>query len=403
MRKWKEIQADIDVKREDLGEIFDSTKTADDGYDMSPDQVSQVREINDELTALSKELEEAKDVDAIYQDHAKQIKEAHRNEIDLPLAPNAEPAKAKQASLGQLMTESEGYKKRVGKDFLVELDGVDVKTLMTTAAGFAPESVRTGRVVLYAVRRPVVADMIPQVNTTQSAIKYMEETTFTNNADEVAEGGTYGEAALVYIERSSTIEKVGTWLPITDEQVEDEPQARSLVDNRLTLMLLLAEEDGIINGDGNTPNLAGFLNKSGLGSQAKGTDPVPDAIYKGMTSVRASGFAEPSGLVIHPNDWQDIRLLRTADGLYIWGNPSEAGPERVWGLPMVITTAMTENTCLLGDFLLYSELFRKRGIVIESTKAHSDYFIKGKQAIRADERVALAIYRASAFCKITGI
>lgn len=402
MRKWSEIQADIDVKREDLGEIFEKTST-DDGYDMSPDQVKQVREINDELTALGKELEDAKDVDAIYQDHARQIKEAHRNEIDLPLAPVPESAKAKEKSLGQMVTEHEGFKNRHGKDFLIELDNVDLKTLMTTSAGFAPESVRSGKVVPYAVRRPVVSDLIPQVSTTQAAIKYMEETTFTNNADEVAEGGTYGEAALVYTERSVTIEKIGTWLPVTDEQIEDDPQVRSLIDNRLVLMVELSREDGIINGDGSTPNLAGFLNKSGLGSQAKGTDSVPDAIYKGMTSVRSSGFAEPSGLVIHPNDWQDVRLLTTTDGIYIWGNPSEAGPERIWGLPLVITTAMTENTCLLGDFVLYSELFRKRGVVIESTKAHSDYFIKGKQAIRADERVALAIYRASAFCKVTGI
>lgn len=402
MRKWKEIQADIDVKREDLGEIFEVT-TTEDGYDMSPDQVKEVREINDELTVLSKELEEAKEVDDIYLDHARQIKEAHRNEIDLNLPSSPEPAKAKEVSLGKMFTESEAYKNRRGIEVLGEFPDVDIKTLMETTAGFAPESLRTGKVVGYAVRRPVVADLIPQTTTTQAAIKYMEETTFTNSAAPTAEGGSYAESALVYTERSAPIEKIATFLPVTDEQIEDVPQARSLIDGRLILMLQLSEEGQLITGDGNTPNLIGFLNKSGLGAQAKGADSVPDAIYKGMTSVRASGFAEPSGLIINPNDWQDVRLLTTADGIYIWGPPSEGGPERIWGLPLVITTAMTENTALLGDFPLYSELFRKRGIVIESSKSHSDFFVKGKQAIRADERVALAIYRASAFCKVTGI
>ena len=402
MRKWKEIQADIDVKREDLGEIFDSTST-DDGYDMSPEQVKQVRETNDELTALSKELEEAKEVDAIYLDHARQIKEAQGSEIDLALAPTPEPAKAKQKSLGEMVVESKAYKNRIGKNFLLELEDVDVKTLFQTSAGFAPESVRTGKIVAYAARRVTVPDLIPQTTTMQAAIKYMEETTFTNAAAPRSEGGAYAESALVYTERSTTIESVGTLLPVTDEQLEDEPQVRSMLDVRLIYMVMLALEGQLITGDGNTPNLAGFLNKSGVGSQAKGSDSVPDAIYKGITSVRSSGFAEPSGLIIHPNDWQDVRLLTTTDGLYIWGNPSEAGPERIWGLPLAITTAMTENTALLGDFPLYSELAIRRGVVVESTNAHDDYFAKGKQAIRAGIRAALVIYRPSAFCKVTGI
>ena len=248
----------------------------------------------------------------------------------------------------------------------------------------------------------MVADLIPQTPTDQASIVYMEETTFTNNAATRAEGGQAGESALAYTERSKAVREVATFIPVTEIQLEDVAQAQSLVDNRLMTMLDLTEEVQLLTGDDNAPNLGGF-NTVVTQSQAKSTDPVPDAIYKGITKVRATGFAEPSAIVIHPNDWQDVRLLRTTDGIYIWGNPSEAGPERVWGLPAVVTTAQTENTALLGDFQLYSEIFRRRGANIKVSNSHSDYFIKGKLAVRADKRLALAIYRATAFCKITGI
>jgi len=310
-------------------------------------------------------------------------------------------------TLGQLFVESEAYRNRQSAKHIdvriPDFNFLDLKTLMETGAGFAPQAVRTGRVVEYAHRRPVVADLIPQTDTDQSAAVYMEETTSTNNAATRTEGATAGESALQYTERNDPVREIATWLPVTEIQVEDVPVVQSTIDNRLLFFLDLAEEVQLLTGNGSAPNLTGFHTKSGVQSQAKGTDPVPDAIYKAMTLVRYTGMAEPSAAIFHPNDWQDVRLLRTVDGIYIWGSPAEAGPERIWGLPVVITTAETENTALLGDFQLYSEIRRKRGANVKVSNSHDDFFIKGKLAIRADKRLALCIYRAAAFCKVTGI
>lgn len=412
----KDLQAQLDAKRGELAAIFEKAKTQVDGkasYDLDLKQLEDVRARNAEIDALAEKWEAAKEIDAIYQKNMQAVKDGQRAASQLPLgSPSPQPSPAGRGrgevkSLGRLFTESEGYKNRRAKRdinvALPEFDYLEQKTLMETGAGFAPESVRTGRVVEYAHRRPVIADLIPQTPTSQAAILYMEETTFTNSSDTRSEGGQAGESALAYTERSETVREIAHFLPVTEIQLEDAPMVESVINNRLLTMLDLTEEVQLMSGDGNAPDMTGFLVKSGVQSQAKGSDPTPDAIYKGMTLVRHTGFAEPSGVVFHPNDWQDIRLLRTTDGIYIWGSPAEAGPERIWGLPAVITTAATENTALLGDFQLYSEIFRRRGANIKVSDSHSDYFIKGKLAIRADKRLVLVIYRAAAFCKVTGI
>lgn len=411
MKTVKELQELLNAKRAELAAIFEKAKTKVDGqdrYNLDEKQLDDVRARNAEIDDLAKQLEDAKSMDDIYQKNAQALREGNRPAAQLPMnnSGTAPEPRKQMKSLGELFVESDAYKNRQRKrDINVQLPDFDylaMKTLMETGAGFAPQSIRTGRIVEYAHRRPVVADLIPQTPTDQAAVVYMEETTFTNNAATRSEGGQAGESALAYTERSKTVREIAHFLPVTEIQIEDAPVVEGVINNRLLTMLDLVEETQLLTGDDNAPNLGGFLTIV-TQAQAKGADPTPDAIYKGMTKVRATGFAEPSAVVIHPNDWQDIRLLRTTDGIYIWGNPSEAGPERIWGLPAVITTAETENTALLGDFQLYSEIFRRRGANIKVSDSHSDYFIKGKLAIRADKRLALAIYRATAFCKITGI
>jgi HK97 family phage major capsid protein len=412
MKTVKDLQGELYAKQAALAEIFEKSKTKVDGedrYNLTPEQAEDVKNRNTELTDLGRQLDEAKALDDIYQRNMQAVRDANRAATNLPInqGKGAQQTQREVKSLGQLFVESEEYKNRQRKrdiNFQVpDYDFLQAKTLMETAAGFAPEVVRIPKIVEYAHRRPMIADLVPNTPTEQSAIMYMEETTFTNNAATRAEGGTAGEAALAFTERTASVVEVATWLPITEIQLEDAPMMTSVVNNRLLVMLDLSEEVELVSGDGTATHIDGFLHKTGVQSQAKGADPVPDAIYKGMTLVRHTGFAEPSAVVLHPNDWQDVRLLRTTDGIYIWGSPAEAGPERIWGLPAVITTAETENTALLGDFQLYAEIFRRRGANVKVSDSHSDYFIKGKLAVRADKRLTMAIYRAAAFCKVTGI
>jgi len=307
-------------------------------------------------------------------------------------------------SFGSLFVKSRAFKEKSGSAGPESHLDLELKTLMASSTGWVPETTRTGRLVDFATRPIQVTDLIPGTTTDQNAVTYMEETTFTNAAAEIDEGGTYQEAALALTEKASLVRKLGVFLPVTDEQLQDVSQIQGYLDNRLPFMVRQKLDSQILVGSGvGTPTqLRGFLNVVGIQTQAKGADPSPDAIYKAMVKIQVTGRAQPNLIVYHPTNWQDVRLLRTADGLYIWGNPSDSGPDRIWGLPVAKSDAITLGTALVADSS-FTELATKRGLDTQISNSHSTYFIEGKQAIRADMRVALVVYRPAAICTVTGL
>ena len=408
----KEAQGKLDAKNKELHEIFEQAGPTMDMAQVkslsgdSAAKVEHIRKLNAEIDDLGGEVDKLKVVaKAAARSKGWAAAREGGSEPD-GRDDDGRPGYQKPdlKSFGELFVASKAFKGKargnpIGPE--ASLD-IELKTLMQTTAGWLPETTRTGRVVEYATRPIQVIDLIPNTTTRQTAVVYMEETTFTNNAAETAEAGAYPESALAFTEQSSPVRKITTYLPVTDEQLEDVEQIRGYIDNRLRFMIRQRLDQQILTGNGTSPNLRGFNNVVGIQTQAKGADATPDAFYKAMVKIRVTGRAIPDLHIMHPNDWQDIRLLKTADGIYIWGSPSEAGPARLWGLPVAESDAQTENAGLTLDTSM-TELSVRRGVDVQISNSHSDYFINGKQAVRADMRAALIAYRPAAICTVTGI
>jgi len=392
---------------------FDKVKSLGDGDTAS--KIDKVKAMNAELVSLADEVKALDEVDGIAATTAKRQKELTESRgIQHPAPGGPDEKQGEPQSLGKLYIASAGYKAFIGDEVprqkgVESLVDFDIKTVFRTGAGWATEAVRLPRVELDPQRPIAVVDMIPGIGTGLDTIRYMEETTFTNNAVETAESTAttasdlIGEAALALTERTQPVEWLPVFLPMTQQQMEDVEGAEDYVNQRLTYMLRARLDLQILRGDGVTPNVLGTNNVTGINTQAKGTDPTPDAIYKGLDLCRTVGFADPSVIFLHPNDWQDIRLLRTADGIYILGSPTDNGPARLWGLPVVQSTAVLENTGTVGDYRNFAALYTKRGITMSASDSHAHYFTRGMLAIRADMRVAVVHFRPEAFSTITGI
>lgn len=391
-----EVEGKLNERREKLHSIFteagpemdmDKVKSLDGD---SAAKVEAIRTLNEEIDDYAKQSEDLRTL----------LKGAQfaSDFTDGGVESGGGRTPAGRKSLGQVIAESEAPKVK-GVDHRLDFD---TKTLMTTSAGWAPETTRGPRLVDFATRPLELLDLIPNTTTDQVAVTFMEETTFTNNAAETAEGAAMPEAALALTERTSPVQKIAVTLPVTDEQLADVSRLQQYIDNRLPFMVYQRLSGQLVAGDGTPPNLRGVLNVSGIQTQAKGADPTPDAVYKAMVKVQTTGQAVPDAFVTNPLDWQDVRLLRTTDGIYIWGSPSDPGPARIWGLPVIQAQAMTQNTGVVGSFQVFSELAVKQGIEVK-TGYVGDQFKEGEQTIRATIRVAFVVYRPAAFCSVTGI
>ncbi len=427
----------LQAKQDDLGKVFTEAKNNEGKYDFTlikKDTLKSVLgdenlkgsiEIAKRIQEKNLELEEvAREVEALEAAEKAASSHAARGQVK-GFVPQPEQKRELQRpqvkSLGELLAEEKAYDEWLkrgapgGIDFSYDVlpsdvlakgmayDTLGTKTLMTTAAGYAPESVRLPGFV-EAVSRPLqLIDIIPMNTTGQAAIKYMEETTRTHAAAEKAEGAQYAESTFAFTERTSDVRKITDSLPVTDEQFEDVPMMTGYVNGRLIFGLRQRLDGQVYVGDGSSPNLRGIVNVAGIQTQAKGADPVPDAFFKAMTKIRVTGRAIPTHHVMHPTDWQGIRLLRTSDGVYIWGSPSEAGPERLWGLPVVQNDARAAGSGLTGSFQpAWISAFERKGVDIQVGYVGSQ-FGEGKRTVRGDMRAALVVFRPAAFADVTGL
>lgn len=208
---------------------------------------------------------------------------------------------------------------------------------------------------------------------------------------------------------------------MTEELLADVNGIQGYVNSRLGTMMKLRLDGQLLSGDGSAPNLKGILNQTGLpgfnNSSYSGELGKLGQIYQAITEIRKGAFVEPDAIIMHPSDWYDIvtsvtDIATTTSGaapknplfMVAGGFGADAAP-RIWGLPVVATSAVAEGTVIVGRFGggEAAHVVMRQGIDLAVSDSHSDFFLKGKLAIRATMRLGLVVYRPTAFCKITNM
>jgi HK97 family phage major capsid protein len=234
----------------------------------------------------------------------------------------------------------------------------------------------------------------------------------TSGAAGVAEGGAKPESTLNYSEVDEKVKKIATSLPVSDELLEDAESFQGYLNGRLTSFLATEEERQLLLGGG-TDELSGVIGRTGvntLGTAAAGTI-MAEHILKAATGSRGSAFLDPDLIVMNPTNWQTLRIAKDSSGQYYGGGPFQGpygGPNGpvsagyfsaapIWGMNCWVTNQIGAGTALLGNFRQAACIYRRGGPTVEASNSHSDFFTKNLNMVRAEERLALAVFRPASF------
>ena len=290
----------------------------------------------------------------------------------------------------------------------------DMFSALPTGNPSAFGTIQRDPLVVPPMRTKRVRDLFPTRTTTAAVIEYFRMTGFTNNAAAVAERNAAGTAfgakpqsSFTFVGEQAPVRTIAHWEAAHRNVLADEPQLRSIIDNELMYGLRLQEDAQILSGDGTGENLTGVLSTNGIqeyawsdGATTPVVDTKADAIRRAAT-LSFLAYYEPTGIVMHPNDWEDIELTKDQNGQYLVAVSVALGGEpKLWRIPIVETPAIPEGTALVGAFGTGAQLYDREQASIRISEQHADFFVRNAIVVLAEQRLALAVKRPEAFVKV---
>ncbi|WP_319528980.1 phage major capsid protein [uncultured Cohaesibacter sp.] len=307
-------------------------------------------------------------------------------------------------SIGEQFTDNEQVKSWIADGPTKGKADLKIKATITTsttdAAGSVGAAVATQRLAgiqELPQRRMTVRDLLSPGDMESPSLEYVQEKGFTNNADVVAEGAAKPSSDIQLDLVSTSAKVIAHWFKASRQSLDDVPQLRSLIDNRLLYGLAFKEELQLLSGDGTGQNLHGIIPQASAYAEPFAPDSGTNIDTLRLAMLQAVLAEYPAtGHVLNPIDWARIELTKDSQGKYIIGQPQGTLTPTLWGLPVVQTQAITVDKFLTGAFKMAAQVFDLWQARVE-VGFENDDFTKNLVTILGEERLALAVYRPEAF------
>lgn len=248
---------------------------------------------------------------------------------------------------------------------------------------------------------------------------YFRQELRTNNAAAVP-AGTQKPVSDYHYERIDdrcrTLAHLST--PIHKQDLTDSSLIQDFISSELLYGLERCLEEQILVGSGIGENLQGLANTPGVQTHTRsGEDDYSLilALREAITKLEVVGL-EPTGLVLHPLDWQKAEAGLLTDGSLAFtaggaqALPLDRSARRAWGVPVVTSISCPPGTAFMADFESTKLWVREEAVIDWSQDLYnkdmlgvgvgSTLFETNQIVFRCEGRFGFGVLRPEAIIKV---
>lgn len=308
-------------------------------------------------------------------------------------------------SVGEELSDSEDFKAlqtrgrgiaRIGRKAVTNITSA---TTGTGGVGVGIQPTRVPGIVADPERQFVIRDLIMPGRTGSNAVEFVQESGFQNMAAiQATEGAAKAQSDISFALKTTNVVTIAHWFRASKQVLSDIPLLQSYINGRAIYGLKYKEEEQILAGNGVGGNMLGLIPQASAFKNAlrKAGDTKIDTLRRAILQVRIAEY-RASAIALNPVDWADIELTKDSTGSYIWVNVQEGGAQRLWKLPVVDSNAVPEGEFLVGAMNIAAQIFDREEAAVEVSTEDGDNFRTNMVTIRAEERLAMAVYREESF------
>lgn len=259
----------------------------------------------------------------------------------------------------------------------------------------------------------ILLNLLPKVVTGKKYINWVERTGGEGGPNPENEGTAYDQTDYDYIEKQLLMERVGHFINVTQDMLDDWDALLSDIQSELVADLLEKINDMLYNGTGAAPQWEGLFNATAANSTAlvttsitRGTTPnIADLINIASAQIMKAKF-NPTFALINPGDYDTMLSAKTTTGAYVFSELTRNGaaPATLRGVTIFPSSAVTADTLLVGDVSKAKVYFNKNA-QIKMYDQHGENAAKDMVMIKASAKGNLRVksIHTTAFVKVASI